>query len=58
VCVAGYNTGWLLWAIARKGLNAFLRLLPATVVAVVVEWIVDYREPIAFIRPSNSTAAA
>jgi IS5 family transposase len=33
LCAAGYNIRWLLRAIARKGLRAFLRLLPAQLIA-------------------------
>lgn len=36
LCAAGYNIRWLLRAIARKGLQAFLHLLPAHVAAAIL----------------------
>jgi IS5 family transposase len=56
LCAAGYNIRWLLRAIARKDLTAFLRLLPAPAVA--VAWFADHRELIAFMWPSSPVAAA
>jgi len=58
LCAAGYNIRWLLRAIARKGLTAFLRLLPASAVAAVVAWFTDHRDLMAFMRPSNPVAVA
>ncbi len=58
LCAAGYNIRWLLRAIARKGLKAFLRLLPASAVAAVVAWLADHRGLLAFMRPSNPVAVA
>jgi IS5 family transposase len=54
----GYNTRWLLRAIARKGLKAFLRLLPAPAVAIVVAWFADHRDLMVFMRTSNPVAIA
>lgn len=58
LCAAGYNIRWLLRAIARKGLTAFLRLLPAPVVAAVVAWLAQRRDEIALMQTSNHPAAA
>jgi len=58
LCAAGYNIRWLLRAIARKGLTAFLRLLPAPSVAAVLAWLADRRDLMAFMRPSNPMAVA
>jgi IS5 family transposase len=58
LCAAGYNIRWLLRAIARKGLTAFLRLLPAPAVTAVVAWLADHRDLMTFTRPSNPVAVA
>jgi hypothetical protein len=58
LCAAGFNLRWLLRAVARKGLSAFLRLLPATAVATVVAWLADHRGLLAFMWRSNPAAVA
>jgi IS5 family transposase len=58
LCAAGYNVRWLLRAIARTGLKAFLRLLPASEVAAVWAWIADQRDDMRLMRPSNPMAVA
>ena len=58
LCAAGYNIRWLLRAIARKALKAFLRLLPAPAVANVVAWLEQCRGEFALMQPSNQTAIA
>jgi IS5 family transposase len=58
LCAAGYNIRWLLRAIARKGLMAFLRLLPAPAVAAVLAWLADHRGLLAVMQPSDSVAIA
>jgi IS5 family transposase len=58
LCAAGYNIRWLLRAIVRKGVTAFLRLLPAPAVAAVVPWLAGHRDLVAFMRPSNQAAVA
>jgi hypothetical protein len=55
---AGYNIRWLLRTIARKGLTAFLRLLPAPAVAAVVAWLADHRGLLTVMQPSDSVAVA
>lgn len=55
---AGYNIRWLLRAIARKGVTAFLRLLPAPLVAAVVTWLAQRRDEIALMQTSNHPAVA
>jgi IS5 family transposase len=58
LCAAGYNIRWLLRAIARKGLTAFWRLLPAPAVAAVVALLADHQGLRAFMRLSNPVAVA
>jgi hypothetical protein len=58
LCAAGYNIRWLLRAIPRKGLTAFLRLLPSPAVAAVVALLADHPDLMAFMRTAKPVTFA
>lgn len=58
LCAAGYNIRWLLRAIARKGLKALLRLLPAAVANDLKLLLAAHPTTFMPVAPSKASVAA